>query len=156
MKYSTGILTTITLIAALVLSGCDGQSNRDNRMENAETSVIESERDMQVARAEVEADYRIFKTENEDRLVENNRTIEEIKERINNETDSEIRERHEAKLQEYEVKQRELKREMDNYNVSGRENWNSFKNSFSNRMDDLGDSLDNFFSSSNTTTTSRN
>ena len=156
MKYSTGILTTITLIAALVLSGCDGQSNRDNRMENAETSVIESERDMQVARAEVEADYRIFKTENEDRLVENNRTIEEIKERINNETDSEVRERHEAKLQEYEVKQRELKREMDNYNVSGRENWNSFKNSFSNRMDDLGDSLDNFFSSSNTTTTSRN
>ncbi len=156
MKYSTGILTTITLIAALVLSGCDGQSNRDNRMENAETSVIESERDMQVARAEVEADYRIFKTENEDRLVENNRTIEEIKERINNGTDSEVRERHEVKLQEYEVKQRELKREMDNYNVSGRENWNSFKNSFSNRMDDLGDSLDNFFSSSNTTTTSRN
>jgi len=35
MKYSIGILTTITLIAALVLSGCDNQSNK---MQDAETS----------------------------------------------------------------------------------------------------------------------
>ncbi len=153
MKYSIGILTTITLISALVLSGCDGQSNK---VENAETSVIEANRDLEIARSEVEAEYRIYRTENEERMVDNNRTIEDIKERISNETDSEVRARHETRLQEYEVKQRELKREMDNYNVSGRENWNSFKNSFSNRMDDLGDSLDDFFSTRNTPTTSRN
>ena len=156
MKYSTGILTSIALIAALVFTGCDGQSNRTSQVEDAETSVIESNRDLEIAKAEVEADYRIYKTENENRMEEHNRTIEEIRERINNESDNEVRARHETRLQEYEVKQRDLKRDMDNYNVSGRENWDSFKNSFSNRMDDLGDSLDNFFSSRTTTTSSRN
>jgi len=153
MKHSTGILTTITLIAVLVFTGCDRPSNQ---MENAETSVIEANRDLEIAKAEVEAEYRIYRTKNADRMTENNRTIEDIKEKISNEPDSEVRARHENRLQEYEVKQRELNREMDNYRVSGRESWNSFKDSFSNRMDDLGDSLDNFFSTSGTTTTSRN
>jgi len=156
MKHSTGILTTITLIAVLVFTGCDRPSNQSNQMENAETSVIESNRDLEIAKAEVEAEYRIYRTKNADRMTENNRTIEDIKEKISNEPDSEVRARHENRLQEYEVKQRELNREMDNYRVSGRESWNSFKDSFSNRMDDLGDSLDNFFSTSGTTTTSRN
>ena len=156
MKHSTGILTTITLIAVLVFTGCDRPSNQSNQMENAETSVIESNRDLEIAKAEVEADYRKYKLENENRMSEYNRTIDEIKQEIENESDTEVRARHENRLQEYEVKQRELNREMDNYRISGRESWNSFKDSFSNRMDDLGDSLDNFFSTSGTTTTSRN
>ncbi len=153
MKYSIGILTTVILIAAFVLSGCDRPSH--DRMQDAEVSVIESNRDMEVAKAEVEADYRIYKTENENQLAEHNRTIEQIKQDINNESNPEVKARHENRLERYETNHRELSREMDNYRVSGRENWNSFKDSFSNRMDDLGDSLDNFFST-NRTTTSRN
>ena len=156
MKHSTGILTAITLIAVLVFTGCDRPSNQSNQMENAETSVIESNRDLEIAKAEVEADYQKYKLENQNRMSEYNRTIDEIKQEIENESDTEVRARHENRLQEYEVKHRELNREMDNYRISGRESWNSFKDSFSNRMDNLGDSLDNFFSTSGTTTTSRN
>ena len=155
MKYSTGILTTVIFSAALVLSGCDNPSNRSNQMQDAETSVIESNRDLEIAKAEVEAEYRIFKTENENQMADNSRTIEEIKEKISNESDSEVRARHEEQLQRHEATQRELKREMDNYRVSGRENWDNFKNSFSNRMDDLGDSLDDFFSSNTTASSTR-
>jgi ribosome-interacting GTPase 1 len=152
MKYSIGILTTVTLIAALVLSGCDSPSNK---MENAETSVIEANRDLEIAKSEVEAELRIYRIENADRMTEYNRTIEEIKEKINNESDSEVRVRHETRLEEYETKHRELKREMDTYRVSGKENWDNFKDSFSDRMDDLGDSLNVFFTTSRTTS-SRN
>ena len=152
MKYSIGILTTITLIAALVLSGCDNQSNK---MQDAETSVIESNRDMEIAKSEVEAELKIYRTENAELIMEHNKTISEIKQKINNESDPEVRARLETRLNEKEAKHRELKREIDNYRVSDNENWNNFKDSFSSKMDDFGDSLDNFFSSSRTAT-SRN
>ena len=156
MKNLIGILTTVTLIAAFILSGCDRPSDRSDRVEDAEVSVIEAERDLEIATSEVEAEVRIYRAENSDRIMEYNRTIGDIKQRINNETDSEVKARYETKLDGYEETHRELKREMDNYSASGRENWNDFKDSFSNRMDDLGDSLDDFFSTSGATTSSRN
>jgi predicted nucleic acid-binding Zn-ribbon protein len=149
MKYSIVMLTTITLIGAFVLSGCDRPSDK---VERAETSVIEAERDLEVAKTEVEADVRKYRAENSDRIAEYNRKIDEIKQRINNETDMEARARYQTRLERHEATHRDLKREMDNYNVSGRENWDSFKNSFSDRMDDLGDSLNDFFSNSTTNT----
>lgn len=153
MKYSIGILTTVALFAAFILSGCDRPSNK---MEDAETSVIEANRDLEIATSEVKAELQIYRAENANRMVEYNRTIEEIKQKINNESDSEVRARHETKLERYEANHRDLKHEMDNYKVSGRENWDDFKDSFSDRMDDLGDSLNDFFSTASTTTSSRN
>lgn len=150
MKYSIGIVTTITLIGAIAFSGCDRQRDK---MERAETSAIEANRDVEIAKSEVDADYRIFKTENENKLTRHNRTIEEIKQKINNEPDRDVRARYETRLKEYEANHRDLKRDMDNYKVSGRDNWNDFKDSFSNRMDDLGDSLNDFFSTSSTVST---
>lgn len=147
MKYSLVIVTTITLIAAFVLSGCEQPSDK---MEEAEISVIEANRDMEIAKSEVEADLRIFRAENEDRITGYNQTIGEIKRKINNETDSEVKASLERKLQEYEATHRDLKREMDTYTFSGRDNWNDFKNSFNRRMDALGDSLNDFFSTSGT------
>lgn len=149
MKYPIIILTAVTLIAAFILSGCDSPSNR---MENAETSVIEADRDLEIAKSEVDAELRIYRAENEDRIVEFNRTISEIKQEIENESDAEVRAELEEKLDEVEASHLELKREMDNYIASGRDNWDEFKDSFSDRMDDLGDSLENFFLTPNTTT----
>jgi len=155
MKNSTGILTIIILSTAFVLSGCD--TDRSSQMESAETSVIEAERDLEISKAEVQAEYRVYKLENENRLQRHERTIERIKEDINNESDRDERARLETKLNEKEAKHAELKREIDNYSPTGRENWDNFRDSFSDRMDDLGDSLDDFFStSSGTATTSRN
>ena len=159
MKYPTGILTAITLSAAFVLSGCDTdrQSSQSNQMDSADTSVHQSDRNAEVADREVDAEVRVYRAENSDRIMEYNRTISEIKQEINEESDLEERARLERKLEEYETTHRELKREMDNYSPSGRDNWDNFKDSFSDKMDDLGDSLDDFFStSSGTTTTSRN
>lgn len=156
MKYSMRILTTVTLLAAVVLSGCDSPSNE---MENAETSVIEAnqdlekstQRDLESAQREVEAEFRMYRTENSERIEEYDQTINEIEQQIENESDSEVRARLETKLDEVKTTQRELKREMDNYEASGRENWDDFKDSFSEKMDDFGDSLDDFFSTSNPT-----
>jgi len=153
MKYSIGIFTTITLIAAFAFSGCDRQSDS---MERAETSAIEANRDLEIAKTEVEAEYRIFKTENENQLTRHNRTIEEIKREIDNEPDRDVRAGLETRLEEHKENHRELKRDMENYEVSGRDNWEDFKDSFSDRMDDLGNSLNDFFSSSGNISSTNN
>lgn len=149
MKYSIAILTTIALMAALVLSGCD---NSDNKVQDAETSAIEADRDLEIAKTEVEAELRIYRTENENRLAQYEQRIEEIKRDIDNESDAQRRAELEAKVDEHQATHRNLTRDMNNYRVSDRENWSSFKNSFTSRMDNLGDSLDNFFTGSNTRT----
>ena len=147
MKYSIGILT-IALIATSVLSGCDRSSNR---MENAETSAIETSDGIETTRNDVQEELRIYRTEAIERIEEFNQNIEEIKQEIDNETDADAKERLEKKLNELEDSNRELKSEMDDYKASGREDWEDFKDSFSNKMDDIGDSLDEFFSSSSIT-----
>ncbi|MFU8861951.1 MAG: hypothetical protein ACNA8K_16185 [Cyclonatronaceae bacterium] len=147
MKYSIGILTTATLIAVSGLVGCNSPSDK---MDRAETSVIEANQDLEIAKKEVEAELRIYRAKNADRIVDNNRTISDIKKKIEAEPDKEKKARLEKKLAEYEETNRELKREMDNFKASGRENWDNFKDSFTNKMDDLGDSLKDFFSPSAT------
>ena len=143
MKYSIGILTTVLLMATFMLSACDSSSKK---MDEAETSVIEANRDLKIAKSEVEAELQIYRVKNADRIMEFNRTISEIKQKIENESDLDVKNKLGKKLDEYEETHRELKREINNYQASGRENWDDFKDSFSNRMDDLGNSLKNFFS----------
>lgn len=147
MSYSVVFVTTITLIAAFMLSGCDSPSNK---MDKAEVSVIEAERDLKIAKSEVEAELQMYREENAKRITEYNRTISEIEQKIENESDKEVKDRFEIKLDEVEESHHELKREIDNYEASGRENWDDFKDNFTNRMDDLGTSLKDFFSSSDT------
>lgn len=154
MKYSIGILTTITLIAALVFSGCNTQPDRTDRSQDAESSVFESDRDTSMVDSEVEAELRVYRTRKNERMEEYEQTIQEIEERIENESDDAEKRRLENKLDDLEESYNELKRDMDDYQASGRNNWEDFKDSFSSRMDDLGDSLDDFFSSSSTTSTS--
>lgn len=143
MKYSIGILTTVLLVTALVLSSCD---NKSDKVDRAESNVAEAERDLEIAKSEVEAELRMYRANNTERIKEYNRKISDIEQRVENESDEEVREELEEKLDELKESHTELKREMDNYQASGRENWEEFKDSFTSKMDDLGDSLENFFS----------
>ncbi|PKD44328.1 hypothetical protein [Rhodohalobacter barkolensis] len=153
MKHSISLLATLTLIAGFILSGCDSPSNK---MQDAETSVIEADRDLEIAKSEVEAELKMYRAENDERIMEYNRTIGEIKKKIENESDTDIKVKQVEKLAEYEATHRELEREMDNYKATGRENWDDFKDSFSSRMDDLENSLDDFFTTSGITSTTGN
>lgn len=153
MKHSISILTTLTLIAGFILAGCDSPSIK---MQEAENSGVETNGDLEMEKNEVEAELVVYRSKNDDRIKEYNRTISEIERKIDNESDMDIKVRMEKKLAEFEATHDELEREMDNYKASGRDNWDNFKDSFSNRMDDLGNSLDDFFTTSGITATPRN
>ena len=147
MKKSIFVITTVSFMFAFTAISCD--SNTD-RMERAETSVIEAERDRDIAQTEIESEIRVYRQESANDIRENNMAIANIKERIENE-EGEAKERYETRITELERSNDNLKRQIDNYRVTNRDHWNSFKQDFSSSMDDLGNSLDDFFT---TTTTS--
>jgi len=151
MKYLIGILTIATLTASFALSGCNSSSEK---MDAAELAVIEANRDYEIAKSKVEAELVIYRAKNADRIMEYNRSIAEIKQKINNESDRSVRNSLETKLDGYEETHRQLKREIDNYKASGKESWDAFEDSFSSRMDELGTALENFFASPDTKTSS--
>ncbi|WP_372906209.1 hypothetical protein [Rhodohalobacter sp.] len=153
MKHPISILTTLTLIAGFILAGCDSPSIK---MQESETSGVETNADLEMEKNEVEAELMVYRTKNDDRIKEYNRTINEIEKKIDNESDMDIKVRMEKKLAEFEATHDDLEREMDNYKASGKDNWDNFKDSFSSRMNDLGDSLDDFFTTSGITATSGN
>jgi predicted nucleic acid-binding Zn-ribbon protein len=151
MKYLIAKLTTATLLAAFIVSGCDGPQNQ-NRVDRAQTSQIEAERDLDIAKTEVEAEYRIYKIENENRLMRYERAIAQNNDAIRNGSTQQVRDKLQARLDEHERAHRSLQREMTAFRTSGRESWKDFRDSFSNRMDALGDSLSNFPATSRTAT----
>lgn len=149
MKKSIYFITTILISFAFIAQSCDRSSDQ---MENAETTVIEAERDREIAQSEIEADVRIFREETSNKIRENNLAIAEIKREIQDE-EGETRAEYNERITELERENNDLKRRMDNYSITNRDHWDEFKNDFSSSMDDLGNSLDDFFSR---TTTSRN
>jgi DNA-binding transcriptional MerR regulator len=152
MKKSIYLITTIAIMFAFIAQSCDRSSDK---MERAQTDVIEAERDISIAQAEIEADVRIYRREIATDIRENNVAIADIKRKIQDE-DPETRAAHEVRIEDLERTNSDLKRRIDNYSVTNRNSWDTFKEDFSSSMDDLGNSLDNFFSRTSTTTTSRN
>lgn len=148
MKYSNIVLTTIMMFTVFAMAGCDSSSEK---MDDAESSVIEANRDLEIAANEVVEEVRVYRLENAERFRGFNRTTSDIERQIENEPDQEVKDRLESKLEELEETQRELNRELDNFQVSESNNWDEFKDNFSSRMDDLGDSLNDFFAAANTT-----
>lgn len=148
MKKSIFILTTFAIMFAFIAQSCDSSSNE---MQRAETDVIEAERDLEIAKSEIEADVRIYRQEMASEIRENNLEIAEIKKQIQR-GDNDSKAANEVRIAELERTNDSLKREIDNYSVSDRDSWNTFKDQFGSNMNDLSNSLDNFFSRTSTST----
>jgi hypothetical protein len=149
MKNSFLIIIAMALTSVLVIQGCDRNSTQQER----ETSVIETERDIDIARSELQAEIRIYRLEAENEFKENNQNIADIKLEIEKK-ESNTRAAHLVRVVELERTNQNMKRQLDNYNYTTQVHWNAFKKDFSSAMNDLESSLNSFFST--TTATSNN
>jgi hypothetical protein len=150
MKKSIFLFTTITIMFAFVAQSCDRSVDK---VERAQTSVIEAEKDLSIAKTEIEADAKIYRLEMSNKIQKNKTSITNIKQKIQNE-ESQVKAAYEVKISGLERTNSDLKRQIDNYRVTNRDNWDTFTDEFSIAMDNLGNSLDSFFSKP--TTSSRN
>lgn len=145
MEHSLTILRAMALIVALSLSSCYSSSNNT---QTTDRSAVDSE--LQIAQSEIQEEFEMFRSEKENRLMGYNRTIDEIEQHIENEPDSNVRGRLEAELNEYKATHRELQSELNNYEMTNEEHWKNFKDSFTSKIDNLGNSLDDLFTRAST------
>jgi len=146
MKKSILIITVI-IVSPFLITSCD-KSNQNQ--EQAESSFVEANREITISRNEVTAEIQTFRIEMAGKIMENNRSIADIKRRINRDATFVV-ETDEARIAKYESENREMKRVIDNYSDLSRYKWDAFKKEFTGEMEDLGHSLKNFFETSDGT-----
>jgi tRNA U55 pseudouridine synthase TruB len=146
MKKTIFVITVLSLLSVFTIQGCDSSSSD---LENAETALIEAERDLEIAKSEIEAEVGIYRQEIATDIRKNNQSIVEIKKKIEGES-AEMKAAHDVRIETLERANTDLKRRIDNFSVTDRDNWSDFKDQFTQEMDDLGQSLDDFFSENTT------
>lgn len=141
MEKSNLLFTSLIIALLSVFMACE---NSSQKMERAENPVVKSDRDVDMAESEVLAEVKMFRVKTANDIKANFRMIAAIQDTINT-GDESLRENYEDKLEVLDNANREMKRSIDNFTESGRDQWTIFRDEFSDSMDGLENSLDNFF-----------
>jgi hypothetical protein len=151
------IITMISfkiLVFAMALSlyaflpGCQSESGKveDARMElqQSKDDVVEARAELTQALKDSTEDFQNFKRQSELRILQHERDIAELKLQIAK-TNKNTKTNYEKMIIDLEQRNYLLKENLKTYNEKNKENWENFKTKFSRNMDDLGNSISNFF-----------
>lgn len=131
-----------------ILVGCqsEGEKVDDARMElqTSKDDVVEARTELTQAIKDSIDDYKSFKQQSELRILQHEKDIAELKLQIAK-TNKTTRNNYDKMIIDLEQKNYLLKENLKTYNEKGKENWEDFKVKFSRNMDDLGNSISNFF-----------
>ena len=134
-----------TLSATLMLTGAIFTScnTAAEKLENAEDKSIKADEDFNNAKEEYLADIDKFKTETNAKIDANKQMIADFKVKIvSSKKDAQVY--YQEQIVILEQKNIAMKAKLDTYQVSGKDNWESFKTEFSKDMNDLGEAFKNF------------
>lgn len=93
---------------------------------------------------EFESEFALFKAKVNAKLNENDRKIDQLKERRKKET-KEIRLKLDQQIKEFEVENNTLKNKIKAQNVKDKKAWENFKNELNQDMDKLNESISKIF-----------
>jgi hypothetical protein len=137
MKKSIVLFVATALLSAATITGCESTSSKAEKVENAKDEVAESKKDLDRATTEYLADVDRYRAETAAKVTANNKSIAEFKTRIASQK-KEARVEYENKINALEQKNSDMKKEMDDYKLDGKEKWESFKAEFNHDMNELG------------------
>lgn len=142
MKNPIKLIAAGLFFLGASVTSCD--STKEN-VEEAQENVDEAERELEIANNEYLEDMENYKKETSVKIEANNKSIIDFNKRIANEK-TEAKEEYQKKIAELDQKNSDLKMRMENYQASGKENWEVFKSEFNRDMDALGTAFTNVFS----------
>lgn len=150
MKNSIIATLTLFLFAVFAIQACDRPAQETDRDTPMETERGDVERGIEIDRDDRETDARAenFRTDAEMQIADNNRIIEEHRHRLQTE-EVENREELEERLDEYEQRNHDMERRLHEYEATGDDDWEEFQNEFNESMEDLRNSLRDFFNNNN-------
>ncbi len=151
MKKIFFTLAVTIFIAGAIFTGCVSPSQKlENAEENvvdAKKAVLDAQSDLNQAHQDSITEYQQFKIEFENRIIANEKSIEELRAKIVNAND-ENKVLYEAKLAELQKRNSDLKMKLDNYKEDGTDQWQTFKTELKSDLDELGKAFTGFTVSS--------
>jgi DNA anti-recombination protein RmuC len=136
------ILTLAGFMLGSVITSCHQSSstkidNKEDKLLKEQEDVVEAKQDLNQA---LKDSVRQFKLDAQNTITENNRKIDEFKQKIAS-GKKETRDKYEVKVNDLERKNKELQKRLDEFNDENGEKWTSFKREFNHDMDEMGNSL---------------
>ena len=145
MKNSILYLSAFALITVTVISGCDSPAQR---VTNAKNNVTDAKNNLDLANQDYMIDMENFRKKTADKIAANDKSIAEFKKNTvlkNKETNHD----NVQQLAELEKRNHDLKQRMDDYNGTGKDNWETFKTQFNQDMDDFGKNFNELINTKN-------
>ncbi len=145
MKTSIKILFILVVASVTILMSCD---NANQKVANAENDVAEANEKLKAAENDYLVDVEKYKETVAAKIDANNKSIAEFDARIANEKKA-VKAEYKQKISELESKNSDMKKKIDEYQVEGKEKWETFKSEFDKEMDELGKSITDVFAQKN-------
>lgn len=140
MKYFS--LATILLASGLLFTGNNfGQATK---VETAKEKVKAAELELKDAQAEGDKDYRLFKADADLKISNNEKRIDEFKEKIKT-ADDKYKIKYEKKVTKLELRNTELKKKISEYKYEGKDQWIIFKRGFNRDLKVVGNAITGLF-----------
>lgn len=140
MKKLIFTFSAIVLLTCAIFTSCNTAAEK---VDNAEDKSIKADEDFNIAKEEYLADVENFKKEITAKIDANNQMIADFKVKIaTSKKDAQVY--YQEQIAELEQKNIAMKQKLDAYEVSGKDNWETFKSEFSRDMNDLGEAFKNF------------
>ena len=134
MKKNVIKLVAIFFIASAILIGCNTPAAKE---EDAKENVDEAKEDLDKANQEYLDEVQNYRNVTAAKIIENDKTIADFRLKIQNEK-KEVKANYEIKITALDQKNKNLKQKMDDYNATGKTDWEKFKEEFNHDMDELG------------------
>ncbi len=150
MKKSVLIAAAVSIFAGAIIFGCDNSSEdvKDARedVQATKEDVLDAKKDLEQAIKDSTEDFHRFQRLSQERISNYEKNIAELKLRISAEKKAN-KTKYEKMIADLELKTAELKEDLQEYKEDGKDNWTEFKIKFNRNMDDIGNSITNFFKS---------
>ena len=151
MKKSILIMSIGILMTSIALSGCQSSTNKTqnakDNMLGEKIGTVDSVNSIGQVQQDSITAFQNFKEESEAKLESYQDTITSLKGKIAKEGKI-AKVKYEKKLAVIEQKNNDLKQKLEDFKYDGQGKWVTFKTEFNHNMDDLGDALSAFFTSS--------
>jgi phosphoenolpyruvate-protein kinase (PTS system EI component) len=141
LSPANSVIAAVALLLSASFIGCNSPSQK---VEQADANVAEAKKDLVQAQNEYAVELSNFKQETDKTISANEKKIYDIRIRMEKDKMS-AKEDYKRLISELEQKNSALKQRMDSYQDESQVKWDLFKTEFNKDMNDLQESLNNFF-----------
>jgi phosphoenolpyruvate-protein kinase (PTS system EI component) len=141
LSPANSVIAAVALLLSASFIGCNSPSQK---VEQADANVAEAKKDLVQAQNEYAVELSNFKQETDKTISANEKKIYDIRIRMEKDKMS-AKEEYKRLISELEQKNSALKQRMDSYQDESQVKWDLFKTEFNKDMNDLQESLNNFF-----------